>query len=119
MYHQFQPIEVRRNDRSARRIGLRGKVVMVGRDIGTVRLPEADLKIYLDASRSTCAPWTRRSSPEVEAFIRKSCGVKAADRIDSSRKYAPLKPARDAVIINSDDLTVDEVVAKILALIDP
>lgn len=105
-----------------RRIGLRGDVVMVGRDIGTVVLPEADLKIYLDASPEVRARRRyleilgRCEKADFEEILR---GLKGRDRIDSSRKYAPLKPASDAVIINSDDMTVDEVVAKILALIDP
>jgi cytidylate kinase len=105
-----------------RRIGLRGKVVMVGRDIGTVVLPEAELKLYLDASAEERA---RRRYLEIlnrgghadYAEILK--GLRRRDQIDSSREVAPLKPADDAVVIDTDQLSIDEVVDKILALIDP
>jgi cytidylate kinase len=104
-----------------RRIGLRGKIVMVGRDIGTVVLPEADLKIYLDASLQERASrrykeiLQRGGSADYEGIL---AGLKRRDKIDSSRAIAPLKPASDAIIINTDKLTVDEVVTQILALID-
>ncbi len=104
-----------------RRIGLRGKVVMVGRDIGTVVLPEAPLKIYLDASAEERA---RRRYAEVQARGDQSQtyesildNVKQRDAIDSGRATAPLKPAPDAVSIDSTSLSVDEVVARIEQLI--
>lgn len=105
-----------------RRIGLRGKVVMVGRDIGTVVLPEAELKIYLDASVGIRA---QRRLKEIvgrggEAnYEDVLAGLRRRDQIDSSREIAPLKSAKDAILINSDHLTVDEVVSQVLALIDP
>lgn len=98
--------------RQQRRIGLRGSVVMVGRDIGTVVLPEAELKIYLDASpeeraRRRYFETLQRGEPanlgEILVSIRKR------DSIDSTRAVAPLRPAPGAVIINSDGLSVDEV----------
>ncbi|MFC2063738.1 (d)CMP kinase [Chloroflexota bacterium] len=95
-----------------RRIGIRGKVVMVGRDIGTIVLPEADLKIYLEASTEVRA---QRRHDELIARGKHSvyekvlAGVKERDSIDSTRDVAPLKPARDAVIINSDDLDIMQV----------
>lgn len=101
-----------------RQIGLRGKVVMVGRDIGTVVLPEAKLKIYLDASSEERA---RRRYKELidrgEAanFENILAGIKKRDEIDSTRQIAPLKPAEDAVIINTDHLSVSQVVEKIKA----
>lgn len=102
-----------------RRIGLRGKIVMVGRDIGTVVLPEADLKIYLDATAQQRA--TRRyheillrgGTAEYEEILAK---VIERDRIDSTRDVAPLKAADDAVIIDSDAMDADEVFEKVLAL---
>lgn len=102
-----------------RRIGLRGKVVMVGRDIGTVVLPEADLKIYLDASAEERA---RRRYEEIIArggvadYKEILAKVIERDRIDSTRDVAPLKAAEDAVVLDSDDLTADEVFEKALAL---
>jgi CMP/dCMP kinase len=98
-----------------RRIGLRGKVVMVGRDIGTIVLPDADLKIYLDASAQERA---RRRHKEIlerggharyEDILSK---VIERDRIDSTRTIAPLKPADDSVILDSDLLDADEVFEK-------
>jgi cytidylate kinase len=105
--------------RQQRRIGLRGKVVMVGRDIGTVVLPEADLKIYLDASAAERA---KRRHAEVTARGAVSdvadvlSQVIERDRIDSTRDVAPLKAADDAVVIDSDRMNVDEVFKHVLAL---
>jgi CMP/dCMP kinase len=102
-----------------RRIGLRGKVVMVGRDIGTVVLPGADLKIYLDASAEERAKrryeeiLTRGDKANYEDILAK---VIERDRIDSTRDVAPLKAAEDAVVIDSDKLSADEVFEKALAL---
>ena len=105
-----------------RRIGLRGNVVMVGRDIGTVVLPEAPLKIYLDASVEERA---RRRFREVQArgqavqtYEEILEVVQRRDAIDSGRATAPLKPAPDAILIDSTNLSVFEVVAKIQALIE-
>ena len=102
-----------------RRIGQRGRVVMVGRDIGTVVLPEADLKIYLDASAEQRA---RRRFDEIVARGEKAdydeilSKVRARDRIDSTRAVAPLRPADDAVILDSDHLNADQVFEKAKAL---
>jgi len=102
-----------------RRIGLRGKVVMVGRDIGTVVLPEADLKIYLDASAEERAKRrfdeiiARGEKADYDEILRK---VIARDHIDSTRAVAPLRPAADAVIIDSDKMTAEQVVAQVMDL---
>lgn len=98
-----------------RRIGMRGRVVMVGRDIGTVVLPEADLKIYLDASPEERAHRRhkeilgRGGRANYEDVLGK---VRDRDRIDSTRAIAPLKPAADAVILDSDALDADQVFEK-------
>jgi len=102
-----------------RRIGMRGKVVMVGRDIGTVVLPEADLKIYLDASAEERAKRrydemiARGDKADYEEIRRK---VIERDHIDSTRAVAPLRPADDAVIIDSDKLSADQVFENVLEL---
>lgn len=102
-----------------RRIGQRGRVVMVGRDIGTVVLPEADLKIYLDASAEERA---RRRFDEVVArggeadYDEILSKVRERDRIDSTRAVAPLRPAEDAVILDSDRMSADEVFARVKEL---
>jgi cytidylate kinase len=101
-----------------RRIGQRGKVVMVGRDIGTVVLPEADLKIYLDASAEQRAKRryaeiiARGGSANYDEILAK---VIDRDRIDSTRDVAPLKAAEDAIVLDSDQLNADEVFKKVLA----
>ena len=102
-----------------RRIGLRGSVVMVGRDIGTVVLPEADLKIYLDASAQQRA---NRRYHEIKArgdeadYDEVLASVIERDRIDSTRDVAPLRAADDAVVIDSDSMSADEVFEKVKRL---
>jgi cytidylate kinase len=102
-----------------RRIGLRGRVIMVGRDIGTVVLPEADLKIYLDASAPERA---RRRYKEIlqrgvpADYEQVLAGVRNRDEIDSNRAFSPLRVAQDAVIIDSEKLNADEVFLKVEAL---
>ena len=102
-----------------RRIGQRGKIVMVGRDIGTVVLPEADLKIYLDASAEERAKrryeeiLARDGEADYEEILAK---VIERDRIDSTRDVAPLKAAEDAIVLDSDKLTADQVFEKALLL---
>lgn len=102
-----------------RRIGLRGKVVMVGRDIGTVVLPEADLKIYLDASAEQRAKRryeelvARSEKADYDEILKK---VIERDHIDSTRAVAPLRPAEDAVIIDSDKMDVEQVFTQVIGL---
>jgi len=102
-----------------REIGLQGNVVMMGRDIGTVILPDADLKIYLDASieeRARRRFNERKSRGEDVSLAQILTVLRERDEIDSSRKVAPLKPADDAVVINTDGLGVNEVFSKVLEL---
>jgi cytidylate kinase len=99
-----------------RKIGLRGKVVMVGRDVGTVVLPEADLKIFLDASLEERA---RRRYLELESrggdqsLEEVQAGLAHRDAIDSSRDLSPLRPAKDALIIDTTGMTPEEILQKI------
>ncbi len=101
--------------------GAAGKagVVMVGRDVGTVLLPEAPLKIYLQAPLEERA--RRRLRELVERgreadFDQILEDMRIRDRTDSHRAVAPLRPAEDAVQIQTLGLTVEEVVEQILAL---
>jgi cytidylate kinase len=88
-------------------------MVMVGRDIGTVVFPDALQKIYLDASpeerakRRFAEVKGREGSSTYEEILK---SIKNRDKFDSSRTIAPLKPAEDAKIINSDGKTIEEVV---------
>lgn len=103
--------------REQRRIAADRPVVMVGRDIGTVVLPDADLKIYLDASvqrraeRRTAQRFPGQGDlPDVTAALTER------DRIDSQRETSPLRPADDAIIVDTDTLTLHEVIDRIEAL---
>jgi cytidylate kinase len=103
-----------------RRIAQENKVVMVGRDIGTVVVPDAHLKIYLDASLVVRAH--RRYQElldrnEPADFMAVLNSLENRDRIDSSRKIAPLKPAEDAIIIDSDCLSIEQVLERALVLV--
>jgi CMP/dCMP kinase len=103
-----------------RRIGAVGGVVMVGRDIGTVVLPQAEVKIYLDASVEERA--RRRYREMIERGQDAEYDVVLAelrrrDRIDSSREAAPLRAADDAILLDSTDLSIEEVVERALALV--
>ena len=92
----------------AREEGFRG-IVMDGRDIGTVILPHADLKVFLTADEAT-----RQRRRQLEG---ESDAISDRDRRDSSRPNAPLKAAADAVIIDNSRLSLREVVAEILRLL--
>ncbi len=104
-----------------RRIAQENKVVMVGRDIGTVVMPDADLKLFLDASVEVRAhrryqeQLKRGETADFNAVLR---SLKFRDQIDSNRKIAPLKPAEDAVVIQSDCLNIHEVFEKARELIN-
>lgn len=100
-----------------RLIGLQGKVVMMGRDIGTVILPDADLKIYLDASveeRAQRRFLERKSRGEDVEYGPILSVLRERDEIDSSREVAPLRPADDAIVIDTDGYSIEEVFRKIL-----
>jgi cytidylate kinase len=95
----------------------RSGVVMAGRDIGTVVFPNADHKFFLIASldekvRRRAVQYERRGERVDEQTMRKE--VELRDRIDSERPVAPLRPADDAVIIDTDNLDLDQVVDRIV-----
>jgi len=99
-----------------RRMGTSG-VVMAGRDIGTVVFPDAEHKFFLVASlekkvRRRAAQYGRRGERVDEEAMRRE--VELRDRVDSERPVAPLRPAEDAVIIDTDNLDVDQVVDRIV-----
>ena len=97
-----------------------GPIVMVGRDIGTVVLPDARTKVYLDASPEVRA--TRRRSEIVRAggsieLEQVSDELRRRDTYDSGRSESPLMVAADAVIIDASEMDVDEVVTRIVRLV--
>jgi len=89
-----------------REIGRSQPTVMEGRDIGTVVFPDAIAKFYIDASEAVRA---RRRGLQGQTDA-----VRERDRIDSTRKTAPLVAAADAVVIDSSDLPLDEVIARVM-----
>lgn len=107
--------------RQQRRIAEGKGIVMVGRDIGTVVLPDADLKLYLDASaeeraRRRYQELRERGRPadydEILAMMRRR------DAIDSQREISPLRAAEDAVVIDTTALTIEQVMERVLALVE-
>ena len=106
--------------RQQRSLGAAGNIIMIGRDIGTVVLPDADLKVYLSASPDNRA--TRRwqellGQGHTVEFQQVLQETKARDDVDSQREDSPLMPARDAFLLDTDDLGVDQVVERILEYI--
>ncbi len=105
--------------RQQRRIALTGRVVMVGRDIGTVVFPEAPLKVFLTASAEERARrryvelLSRNEEAEYEAILE---GVRRRDAIDSERAASPLRPADDAILLDTGPMRIEEVVDAIADL---
>ncbi len=100
--------------------GSGGAVVVEGRDIGTVVLPDADVKIYLTASAQARAQ--RRNAQNVsgggvDEYERVLADVQRRDHLDSTRAVSPLRPAEDAVQVDTSDMTQDQVVAHLLDLV--
>lgn len=101
--------------------GQGGGVVVEGRDIGTVVLPDADVKIFLTASAQTRAQ--RRNDQNIAAGLRDDyAGVLAdvlrRDELDSTRAVSPLRPAEDAVIVDTADMTQEQVVHHLRDLVE-
>jgi cytidylate kinase len=107
--------------RLQREIAGRRPIVMAGRDIGTVVVPDADLKVYLEASVEERA---RRRRDELVARGREAslavvvADLRRRDRIDSERDASPLRVADDAVIVQTDGFTLEEVVGRVLELVE-
>lgn len=96
-------------------------VVVEGRDIGTVVLPDADVKIFLTASAETRA--RRRNDQNAAVGLADDyemvlADVRRRDHLDSTRAVSPLRPADDAVIVDTSEMTEAEVVAHLLQLVE-
>lgn len=103
-----------------RKAGAQGGIVAEGRDMGTVVFPEADFKFYLDATTSERAKRRYRELVAKDAagdYEKVAKALMVRDKQDSERPIAPLKPALDAHIIDSTDMTVLEVVNKMAVII--
>jgi cytidylate kinase len=103
-----------------RQLGGHGAIVMEGRDIGTVVFPEADVKVYLDASPEERA-WRRAHDPAhtggPSAVAEVETALTARDELDRSRTASPLYAAADAVIIDTTGRSVDDVVALVMDIV--
>ena len=103
-----------------RALGANGAVVMEGRDIGTVVFPDADMKIYLDASAEVRA--RRRASDQAhtggkDSLANVQSDLVARDKTDSTRAVAPLTLAKDAVYLDTTDMPIEVVVHHVLMLL--
>ena len=104
-----------------RRFAETGDVVLVGRDIGTVVLPGADVKIYLTASAKTRARrrhGERIAASEESSYDEVLSELRERDRIDSGRSTSPLQPAEDAHILDTDNMALEEVVDRMATLVE-
>ena len=103
-----------------RKMGKDKSIVMDGRDIGTTVFPEAELKIFMTASEQVRA---QRRHKELQAkgdnasFDEVLANIQHRDHIDTTRKESPLKKADDAIVIDNTNLTIEEQVEKILAMV--
>ena len=103
-----------------RKMGKDKGIVMDGRDIGTTVFPEAELKIFMTASEQVRA---QRRHKELQAkgdnasFDEVLANIQHRDHIDTTRKESPLKKADDAIVIDNTNLTIEEQVQKILAMV--
>jgi len=107
--------------RQQRRIAAGGRIVMVGRDIGTVVLPDADLKIYLDATVEERAHrrWKeRRERGERVDYEEVLQRMRRRDQIDSTREVSPLRVPPGAAVIDTTRMSVAEVLERVERLID-
>ena len=103
-----------------RRLAAPGGVVMAGRDIGTVVLPDAHLKLFLTASAEARAQrryQEQRARGEDTTYAAALAALQRRDRLDSSRSTAPLKPAADAMMLDTTCLSIPAVVERVLAAV--
>jgi cytidylate kinase len=107
---------------SQRKMGAGGGVVMEGRDIGTAVFPDAEVKIFLDAAPEIRGTRRFQESPASSDSTKQEASViaelQARDKRDRTRANSPLAPAPDAVLIDSTHLTLDQVLARAIELID-
>ncbi|NJP35326.1 (d)CMP kinase [Micromonospora thermarum] len=96
-------------------IAAAGRIVVEGRDIGSVVAPDADLKVYLTASEAARA--ARRSVEDATDVAVTAADLARRDRLDSTRTADPLTQAADAVVLDTTELGIDEVVARLRDLL--
>ena len=103
--------------RQQQQLASQGNIVMIGRDIGTVVLPDADLKVYLQASAESRARrrWLEMQEQGADvSFQQVLQETQARDEIDTGREDSPLMQAKDAFLLDTDGLDVEQVVDRIM-----
>jgi cytidylate kinase len=100
----------------AKQRGVSGRLVAEGRDIGSVVFPQAAVKVYLDASLDVRARRRHLQVPEFTATEYREL-IERRDRLDSTREDSPLTRPSDATLIDTTNLTIEQVVAKVEALV--
>src|SRR5919112_3358669 len=101
---------------AAEKARAKGGAVVEGRDIGTVVLPDAELKVYLSASPDERARRRALQSGREEELERIRAAIDRRDRQDSEREISPLRPAGDAVVLDTTSLTLEEVITEVMRL---
>jgi CMP/dCMP kinase len=96
----------------------RGGAVVEGRDIGTVVLPDADLKVFLSAAPEERARRRASQTGREGELDRIREAIALRDRQDSEREVSPLKPAPDSVVLDTTALSLDEVISRVLELVE-
>jgi len=100
--------------------GAEAAIVVEGRDIGTVVLPEANLKVYLTASaedRAQRRTQQDHSEGRDTAYEAVLADVQRRDHLDSTRATSPLRPAQDAITVDTSGLTIDDVLERLRSLV--
>ena len=104
-----------------REIAARGRVVMVGRDIGTVVIPDADLKLYViasDEARAARRQLEMQDKGKATTYADVLDNIRTRDKIDSGREAAPLRAAPDAILFDNTDYTIEEMLEAVEKLIN-
>lgn len=107
-------------DLQRRIVAQAGRIVVEGRDIGTVVLPDADVKIFLTASAEARA--TRRNAQNIaegrgDDFAAVLADVQRRDHLDSTRAVSPLRPAEDSVTVDTSELGIEDVIGRLLLVV--
>src|SRR5215204_2517971 len=101
---------------AAEKARVKGGAVVEGRDIGTVVLPDAELKVYLSAAPEERARRRASQTGREGELDRIRAAIARRDRQDSEREISPLKPATDAVVLDTTSLSLEEVISRVLDL---
>ena len=113
---KLRRVLVERQRAAAKRAAASGGAVVEGRDIGTVVLPEAELKVFLSASPEERARRRALQTGRERELERIHKAMQNRDKRDSEREASPLKPAPDAVVLDTTDLSLEGVVSRVVEL---